>query len=197
MKFKITSVLFAVLTSFSISSFAQKAETYKVDASKSTITWVGKKFSGSHDGTIQLASGTLNIASKKLVGGGFEANMTSITTVDGGKGSANLDKHLKNDDFFGVDKFPTATFVIKKVEGAGADVKVTGDLTIKGKTSPVTFPAKLTFNADKTVSAVAEEIVIDRTKYGIEYKSKSVFSSIGNNFIYDDFTINVKLVAKK
>ncbi len=197
MKFKITSVLIAALTSFSLAAFAQKAETYTVDASKSTITWVGKKFSGSHDGSIQLASGTLNIAGKKLVGGGFEANMTSITTVDGGKGNANLDKHLKNDDFFGVDKFPTANFVIKKVEGAGADIKVTGDLTIKGKTSPVTFPAKLTFNADKTISAVAEEIAIDRTKYGIEYKSKSIFSSIGNNFINDDFTISVKLVAKK
>ena len=117
--------------------------------------------------------------------------------MDGDKPSPNLDKHLKNDDFFGVEKFPTANFVIKKVEGNGADVKITGDLTIKGKTNSVSFPAKVTWNADKTVSAVAEKVVIDRTKYGIEYKSKSIFSSIGDNFIYDEFILNVKLVAKK
>ncbi|RYF18942.1 MAG: YceI family protein, partial [Flavobacteriales bacterium] len=81
--------------------------------------------------------------------------------------------------------------------GTGTDVKITGDLTIKGKTNSISFPAKLTWNADKTVTAVAEKVTVDRTKYGIEYKSKSIFSSIGDNFIYDDFTLAVKLVAKK
>jgi polyisoprenoid-binding protein YceI len=198
MKLKITSILMlALVASFSFFAFKPKADVYTVDVTKSTINWEGKKFSGSHTGTVALTSGTLGFNGKKLVEGGFIANMTTIQTLDGGKPSPNLDKHLKNDDFFGVEKFPAANFVIKKVEGNGADVKITGDLTIKGKTNPVTFPAKLTWNADKTVTAVAEKIVIDRTKYGIEYKSKSIFSSIGDNFIYDDFTIDVKLVAKK
>ncbi|MGE6218858.1 YceI family protein [Nubsella zeaxanthinifaciens] len=195
MKLKITSILMlAVVASFSFLAFAPRADVYTVDAAKSTVTWEGKKFSGSHNGTVALTSGTLQFTGKKLVGGGFVANMTTIKDADG---SAGLEKHLKNDDFFGVEKFPAANFVIKKVEGSGADVKITGDLTIKGKTNSVSFPAKLTWNADKSVSAVAEKIVVDRTKYGIEYKSKSIFSSIGDNFIYDDFTISVNLVAKK
>lgn len=198
MKLKITSILMlAVVASFSFLAFAPKADVYTVDLSKSSVAWEGKKFSGAHTGSVGLTSGTLSFNGKKLAGGDFVANMTTIKTMDGDKPSPNLDKHLKNDDFFGVEKFPTANFVIKKVEGNGADVKITGDLTIKGKTNSVSFPAKVTWNADKTVSAVAEKVVIDRTKYGIEYKSKSIFSSIGDNFIYDEFTLNVKLVAKK
>jgi len=195
MKLKIASILMlAVAASFSFLAFAPKADVYTVDVAKSSITWEGKKFSGSHNGTVALTSGTLQFNGKKLVEGGFIADMTTIKDADG---NANLEKHLKADDFFGADKFPAANFVIKKVEGAGADVKITGDLTIKGKTNPVTFDAKITWNADKTVTAVADKITIDRTKYDIKFKSKSIFSDIGNNFIYDDFTIAVKLVAKK
>ncbi|RZJ79797.1 MAG: YceI family protein [Flavobacterium sp.] len=198
MKLKITSILMlAVLAGFSFLAFTPKADVYTVDVTKSTVNWEGKKFSGAHTGSIALTSGNLQFNGKKLVQGGFIADMTSIKTMDGEKPSPNLDKHLKNDDFFGVEKFPAANFVIKKVEGAGTDVKITGDLTIKGKTNSITFPAKLTWNADKTVTAVAEKVTVDRTKYGIEYKSKSIFSSIGDNFIYDDFTLAVKLVAKK
>lgn len=198
MKLKITSILMlALVASFSFFAFKPKADVYNVDLTKSTINWEGKKFSGAHTGTIALTSGNLQFNGKKLVEGGFIADMTSIKTMDGEKPSPNLDKHLKNDDFFGVDKFPAANFVIKKVEGNGTDVKITGDLTIKGKTNSISFPAKITWNADKTVTAVAEKVTVDRTKYGIEYKSKSIFSSIGDNFIYDEFTFAVKLVAKK
>lgn len=198
MKLKIASILMlAVAASFSFLAFTPKADVYTVDVAKSSITWEGKKFSGSHNGTVALTSGTLQFNGKKLAEGGFIANMTTIQTLDGGKPNAKLDGHLKADDFFGVDKFPAANFVIKKVEGAGADVKITGDLTIKGKTNPITFNAKIAWNADKTVTATADKITIDRTKYDIEYKSKSIFSNIGDNFIYDDFTIAVKLVAKK
>jgi len=197
MKLKNTSILLLAVAagfSFLFAAFSPKADTYTVDVSKSTITWEGKKFTGGHNGTVDLTSGTLIFNGKKLTDGGFIANMTTIKDADKNGG---LEKHLKADDFFGVEKFPAAQFVIKKVEGNGANVNVTGDLTIKGVTNPITFPATITWNADKTVSAVAEKIVIDRTKYGIQFRSKSIFSNIGDNFIYDDFTISVKLVAKK
>lgn len=199
MKLKITSILLlAVIASFSFFAFAPKADIYTVDITKSSISWEGKKFAGSHNGTVNLTSGTLGFNGKKLAQGGFVANMTTIKTMDGGeKPNPGLDKHLKADDFFGIEKFPAANFVIKKVTANGDNVNITGDLTIKGITNSVTFPATIAWNADKTVSATAEKIVIDRTKYGIQFKSKSVFSNIGDNFIYDDFTLSVKLVAKK
>ena len=195
MKFKITLMLTLAFTaSLYATVFAQKMETYNVDIAKSAVTWSGKKFSGAHNGTVALTSGSLSFNGKKLLSGGFIANMHTIKDADG---SAKLEGHLKADDFFGVEKFPTTNFAIKKVEGNGTSLKITGDLTIKGKTNTISFPAKLTWNSDKSVTAVADKITIDRTKYGIEYKSKSIFSSIGDNFIYDDFVIGVKLVAKK
>lgn len=195
MKLKITSILLlAVVSSFSFLAFAPKADVYTVDVTKSSITWEGKKFAGSHNGTVNLTSGTLAFNGKKLAEGGFVVNMTTIKDADK---NAGLEKHLKADDFFGAEKFPAANFVIKKVDGSGANVNVTGDLTIKGVTSSITFPATIAWNADKTVTATADKITIDRTKFGIQFKSKSVFSNIGDNFIYDDFTLAVKLVAKK
>lgn len=195
MKLKITSILLlAVVASFTFFAFAPKADVYTVDVTKSEITWEGKKFAGSHNGTVNLTLGTLGFTGKKLTEGGFVANMTTIKDADK---NAGLEKHLKADDFFGVEKFPAANFVIKKVAGNGPAVNITGDLTIKGVTQSITFPATVVWNADKTVTATADKIVIDRTRFGIQFKSKSVFSNIGDNFIYDEFTIGVKLVAKK
>lgn len=198
MKLKLSAILMVAVLSVSFLAFTPKADTYTVDLTKSSISWEAKKLVGGHTGFVDLTSGTLVFNGKKLAGGGFIANMTTIKTMDNGtKPNAGLDKHLKADDFFGVEKHPAANFTIKKVQGSGANLNITGDLTIKGVTKSVTFPATVTWNADKTISAVAEKIEIDRTKYGIQYRSKSVFSDIGDKMIEDNFTISVKLVAKK
>ncbi|WP_316798577.1 YceI family protein [Pedobacter frigidisoli] len=194
MKLKISSI-FLLVAVVSLSAFTTiKPVTYTVDAAKSTITWIGKKVTGSHNGTISLQSGTLNVDGKKVTGGTFTIDMNSIKDADG---SAKLEGHLKADDFFGTAKFPTATFVITKVTGADANLTVTGNLTIKGITKPLSFPASVTVNTDGTVSALAGKITVDRTKYDIRYGSKSFFDSIGDKAIDDNFEIGVKLVAKK
>ena len=195
MKLKISSI-FLLVAVVSLSAFKSpvKPVAYTVDPAKSTITWVGKKVTGSHNGTIALQSGTLNVDGKKVTGGTFTIDMNSIKDADG---STKLEGHLKADDFFGTAKFPTSTFVITKVAGSGAALTVTGNLTIKGITKPVTFPATVAVNADGTVSALAGKILVDRTKYDIRYGSKSFFDSIGDKAIDDNFEIGVKLVAKK
>lgn len=195
MKLKISSI-FLLVAVVSLSAFKNptKPVSYTVDAAKSTITWIGKKVTGSHNGTIALQSGTLNVDGKKVTGGTFTLDMNSIKDADG---SAKLEGHLKADDFFGVAKFPTSTFVITKITGSGANLNVAGNLTIKGITKPLTFPATVTVNADGTVSALAGKIVVDRTKYDIKYGSKSFFDSIGDKAIDDNFELAVKLVAKK
>ena len=121
-----------------------------------------------------------------------------MTTIKDADKSARLEGHLKADDFFGTDKFATSTFVIKKVTAAAANqVNVTGDLTIKGVTNSITFPASVAWNADGSVSATAEKVIVDRTKFGIKYRSKGMFPDVGDKMIYDDFELSVKLVAKK
>lgn len=197
MKLKLSAILMIAFTSVSILAFGPKADTYNVDVTKSTISWEAKKLVGGHTGFVDLTSGTLTFNGKKLTGGGFIANMTTVKTSDNGKPNAGLDKHLKADDFFGVEKFPASNFVIKKVVGNSTNVTITGDLTMKGVTNSITFPATIVWNADNTITATADKIVIDRTKYGIQYRSKSVFSDIGDKMIEDNFTIAVKLTAAK
>jgi polyisoprenoid-binding protein YceI len=196
MKLKLTSLalLIVVIASSAFIAPVFKADTYKVDASKSSITWVGKKLTGSHNGTIDLQSGALSFNGKKLAGGNFVIDMTTIKDADK---SANLEKHLKADDFFGTDKFASSTFTIKKVAGNGNTVNVTGDLTIKGITNSITFPATLVWNTDGSVTASADKVSVDRTKFGIKYKSKSIFPDVGDKMINDEFELAIKLVAKK
>jgi polyisoprenoid-binding protein YceI len=166
------------------------AQTKKIDASKSSIHWVGKKVTGSHEGTITLKEGTLIFKGKKLVGGNFTVDMTTINTTDlEGKGKANLDGHLKSDEFFGVEKFPTATLVIKSLGEKGNGVyAVTADLTIKGKTESIKFDLTVGKNAAET------SLKVDRTKYGIQYGSGSFFDNLGDKTINDEFELKVKLV---
>ncbi|CAM3967675.1 YceI family protein [Flavobacterium cucumis] len=171
-------------------SFASTAQTAKkVDVSKSTINWVGKKVTGAHEGTIALKEGALIFKGKKVVGGNFTVDMTTINTTDlDGKGKANLDGHLKSDDFFGVEKFPTATLVFKSIGEKGNGVyAVTADLTIKGKTESIKFDLTVAGNTATTT------LKVDRTKYDIKYGSGSFFSDLGDKTIYDDFDLTVKL----
>lgn len=194
-------ILFAALcfTVIAFMAFKPKAaDTFKIDLTASSLLWVANKVTGSHNGTIKPSAGTLIFDGKTLKGGEFTIDMTSITITDlTGNSNQNLLKHLKNDDFFSVDKFPTSTFKITKVSKAGTDrVNITGNLTIKGITQPLTFPASV--KADKNVVvAVAKGIKVDRTKYDIKYRSKNFFGDIGDKAIEDEFTLDINLVAKK
>lgn len=196
MKSKLTSLvlLLIVVASSAFVAPVFKADPYKVDAEKSSIAWLGKKLTGSHNGSIALKSGSLIFNGKTLTGGDFVIDMTTIKDADK---SENLEKHLKADDFFGTDKFATSTFVIKKVTGNGSNINVTGNLTIKGITNSITFPATLAWNADGSVTATASKVIVDRTKFGIKYKSKSIFPDVGDKMINDEFELAIKLVAKK
>jgi len=162
------------------------AQTKKVDIAKSKITWVGKKVTGQHDGTVNLKEGALVFKGNKLTGGTFTVDMNSISTKDleAGKGKEKLDGHLKNDDFFGTDKYPTSTLVFKTIKDKGNDVyTVTADLTIKGKTNPVTFDITAKGGTAST------KFNINRTKYDIKYGSGSFFDNLGDKAINDDFEI--------
>ncbi|MFM1913750.1 MAG: hypothetical protein RIR51_1602 [Bacteroidota bacterium] len=172
-------------------SFAQN-KTLKISNSASSIQWYAEKVTGKHNGTVDLKSGEVSISGNKLVGGSFTVELSSLKDVDiedaGYRGK--LEGHLKSADFFDAEKFPTATFKIKSVNGN----TISGDMTIKGKTNPVSFPATVSITNGKLVASA--EITIDRTKYGLIYNSKSFFASIGDKAIYDDFKLVVKLVSE-
>jgi polyisoprenoid-binding protein YceI len=195
---KLTTLLFSV-TAVALVAFKPVAPVaFKVDTDKSKIEWTGKKVTGQHMGIIKLTSGEVITNGKVPTGGNFVIDMKSMDNTDlQGNSKGQLMGHLKSDDFFGVEKYPTATFAATKIAPAGANkVNVSGNLTIKGKTNPITFPAIYTL-AGKTLTVVASEVKVDRTLYDIRYGSKSFFESIGDKAIDNEFLLNITLVATK
>jgi polyisoprenoid-binding protein YceI len=178
----------AIALLMAVSTIAS-AQMKKVDASKSSISWIGKKVTGQHSGTINLKEGSLNFKGKKLTGGSFVVNMTSLNTTDlSGEYQEKLNGHLKDDDFFGTEKYPTSKLVFKKIADKGNGVyNVTGDLTIKDVTAPINFV--LTVKG----ATASTSLKIDRTKFGIKYGSGSFFDSLGDRAIADEFELNVNL----
>lgn len=174
---------------------AVMASSQKVDVQKSKVEWTGKKVTGQHNGTIDLQQGSLEVNKGKLTGGKIVMDMQSIKNVDLTDESYNskLIGHLKSDDFFSVEKYPTSLLDITKVEGTGANLTVTGNLTIKGKTNPVTFP--VTVSREGKNNIYKGTITVDRTKYDVRYGSKSFFNDLGDKAINDEFTLDFHLVA--
>lgn len=177
------------------------AETYNVQPQLSTLGWVGKKVGGQHNGTIELKSGTVQVKGTQLVGGTFVADMTTMKNTDLTDADYNgkLMGHLKSDDFFAVDKNPTATFVITSIkplkdDANGNNATITGNLTIKGKTNPVSFPAKV--GVKNGVAAASGVATIDRTKYDVKYGS-TLFGAAADKAIDDNFALSFNVIAKK
>lgn len=185
----VKSIAIALVVAFT--ALTASAQTKKIDASKSTIAWVGKKVTGQHNGTVNFKDGALTFKGGKLTGGTFTIDMNSIVATDlkAGEGKEKLEGHLKADDFFGTATNPTSTLVFTSVKEKSKNVyTVTADLTIKGKTAPVTFD----LTTGKKAASTAFNV--DRTKYGITFGSKNFFEGIGDKAVYDEFELTVKLV---
>ena len=200
---KMTVVLLA-LAVLMLSGFTVAQTKYSVNTEKSNLEWLGEKVTGKHNGTIALKSGSLMVDGESITGS-FVVDMTSLKNsdlpVDGDYNQAKLEGHLKSDDFFGVANHPTATFKITKVlpykarEGQKANHKVSGELTIKGTTHPISFPAFIEFS-DNGFTATGTATV-DRSKYNVKYGSGSFFSGLGDKLIYDDFYLTLNIVGSK
>ncbi|WP_299438011.1 YceI family protein [uncultured Aquimarina sp.] len=186
MKTKLKSLILAVTLIAATYSYAQQKE---IKASESSINWTGKKVTGQHTGTLNFSSGFLNFENNSLSGGEFVVDMTSlaVTDLEAGKGKEKLEGHLASDDFFGVKDHKSAKLVIKKASKMDGGYKVTGDLTIKGKTNPISFD--LTVNR----GSASTTLNVDRTKYDIKYGSGSFFDNLGDKTISDEFELAINL----
>lgn len=195
---KLTTLFVAVIAVALVAFKPVAPVTFKVDTQKSKIEWTGKKVTGQHTGTIKLASGEVATNGKVPTGGKFTIDMNSIDCTDlSGDGKGKLLGHLKSEDFFGTEKYPTAEFTATKIAAAGAGkVNVTGNIVIKGKTSVITFPATYAI-AGNNLTVTATDVKVDRTKHDIRYGSKSFFESIGDKAIDDEFLLNINLVATR
>lgn len=196
--------ILALTLALSTSAFAQTATkeqttTYKVDTQKTKINWEGSKVTGKHNGTVSVKNGNLVFKGAELTGGEIVVDMNSMTVTDLASDKATADKflgHMKSPDFFDTQKFPESKLMIKSTKKNGNDLDVTGDLTMIGKTQPVTFKVTDWKWTDKMVTGKAN-VKVDRTKYGLKYGSGQFFKGLGDKMIHDEFTLNIDLTATR
>jgi polyisoprenoid-binding protein YceI len=167
-------------------------ERLTADKDKTTLQWLGEKVLGQHTGTINLQDGWLSLKDNKIISGEFTIDMTTIKESESNQ---MLEKHLKSDDFFGVEKFPTSKLSITGSDpfDKGSAI-VRGSLTIKGITNPIEFKAAMQKKDEGTWFFT--NITVDRTKYNIRYGSGSFFDNLGDKTIYDEFKLKVNLLVK-
>lgn len=173
-------------------------EKYVIDKKESVVTWKGSRLFSSergHIGNVYISKGELIIEKGQLVGGAVVVDMNTITDPIHGSDN-NLINHLKDPDFFDVKKFPVSTFAITRVASADeGNIKITGNLTIKGITHAVTFPAKIEVK-DGIVNANGE-VTIDRTQWDVRYRSGKFYDNLADKTISDSIEFDMKIVAKK
>ena len=189
MKNTIKTVTFAIIAIVTLSFTTMETEKKDIKIKNSKVVWKGYKVTGSHEGTINIKSGSLSFNDGKLTGGECSIDMTTLVSTDlTGEYKGKLEGHLKADDFFGVSKFPISTLEITKAKHQkGNTYECTAAITIKGKTEIITF------NTDINKDSAVAKIKIDRTKFDIKYGSGSFFKGLGDNMIYDEFDLNINL----
>ena len=157
--------------------------------SLSSLVWKGSALGKAHFGTVDF-EGSLGASDGKLMSGLLIFDMRTINTQDlGGTSKEKLDNHLKNKDFFNVEKFPSAQLAIKSFDGKN----LIGDLTIKEVTKEIRFPASLEITPNSIVGKA--NFTINRTDYGVLYGSGNFFDIAKDKVISDEIDFNVLIKA--
>jgi len=163
---------------------ASAADTkYSLTGDNTNLTFIGTKAKGKHDGGFKKMTGTATVTDGDLSTLKIEVDIDvdSIYSDD-----TKLTGHLKGPDFFGVKDNPTATFKTTKVEKSDKGYKITGDLTMLGKTKSVILPA--TVEATGDTLTITSDFKIDRTNWGMVY---------GKGQIDNDVALKLSVKAKK
>ncbi|WP_298310506.1 YceI family protein [uncultured Aquimarina sp.] len=173
----------------------QKAYTqnFELDTRKSELFWTGKAAFTSYSlkGTIATKKGIISISDTTITALNIFIDMKSLDHENN-----DLKNHLKNEDFFEVKAFPKATFLINNViEISNKKAILHGALTIKGKTNTENIAVRI----EQAESGITLKFnhTIDRTKYGVNHNSPSIFKRMKENAIADEFTLEGTLIFLK
>ncbi len=179
---------------------SSQLHTYRLDTSQSIIYWVGTKSTGSfHNGSLKFLSGELLFNDSILFSGSVTADMHTLKVLDIVDTDENkdLETHLKDADFFDVSQFPTAHYRFNFAENhlhPDSLTTVHGVITIKDIAQPLVVKARIA-RAGNTVMISVPEFTVDRTQFGIMYKSQKLLDKVKDKFIRDEFGLNLKLIA--
>ena len=175
----------AGLLAAAVLAAAATADTFPLTGENTKVEFTGTKKGGKHDGGFKSVSG-----SATTTGGDPTSLKLDVVIQTDSLWSDNekLTGHLKAPDFFDVKTNPTAKFVsesVEKLPDAKSIYKVSGNLTLNGKTRSISFPAVITLGEAVTLNS---EFKINRQDFGMSY---------GSGKVDDIVTIRVKVDAKK
>ena len=150
-----------------------RAGTYTLDSEHGKITW-----SVDHLGLSTYYGQFVNVAAELTLDPANPSNSRLTATIpltDVDSNSDGLDRHLQTADFFDTANHPTATFTATSIRVDDEDpteAEITGDLTLRGVTRPVTFEAE--FNGAGEMRGQYKvgfdgEATIRRSEFGIDY----------------------------
>lgn len=174
---------------------------YTVVSAESAIHWTGRNNNGSHEGTVDLKDGRLEVADS--MSGVFTLDMKSLRNRDlaGDPLQPVLENHLASDDFLFTKMFPQAEFVISDIaenEDAPATMPnhtIRGVLELRGVKREISFPAHIR-NLDDGRIALLANFDFDRTEWGIIYGSARFFQYLGYHVVYDLISVDIRLVLE-
>jgi len=196
------AVLMSSGVAFSVTAVAEGEKKVEISASESSITWVGRKVTGSHSGTVPLKSGEVLVEGDSIKSGKFGIDLSgvAVTDITDAKNNAKLVGHLKSPDFFAADLFPTVEFTIDsatplaKPLASGENTTIKGTLAIKGISKPVEFPAQV--GVKDGIAQARGKAKLDRTQWDIRYGSGKFFQGLGDKLIYDEFEVDFDIKGK-
>ncbi len=159
---------------------------YTVDEEASQLEWFGTRIVGrSHTGTVPFKTSSIVVIDGE-VQGSIYFDIPNITS-----NNEDLTEHLLSGDFFEIENYPEAVFVI----GSAQNGIISGQLTIKDNTESISIPVIVT-ETDSTV-VLEGQTIIDRTDFGMTYESGTFFQALGDKAIRDDVDISFVLVLVK
>lgn len=178
---------------FIFQSFRQD-NTYKIDPSKSSMTWRMPIAGGEHFGTIKIKSGYLVYDGSGVTAGTFTIDLNTVKDIDlEAEKQPKIEAHIRSEDFFETARYPYATFVIDKTETeAGKGLMAYGKLTIKNITKPVSFPFSLK-KFGNTIYVVADKIEINRKDYDVVIKNKGIKGKLEELAIDNVFNVGFSI----
>lgn len=182
----------------------QQDGSYRIDVENSRLEWIGRNLNNRHFGRIAIQRGELVIVEGKPSAGSIVLDMTTLSNLDLQDPAWHdmLLRHLRSDDFFAVERFPTASFSLTGwAVQAGASPEApngiaTGDLTIRDVSRPISFPAIVAPQQDGSIKAHAA-FDIDRTLWDVSYGSCKLFERLGMHLVHDMISLELFVVARR
>jgi len=145
----------------------------------STLEWTGglKFINNNHNGNLKIKTGSLFLEDKTNIIGTIVVDMLSMANIDLPDSKKEyLIGHLRSEDFFHVERFPTASLkinnskILEKQSSGKYNMEVSGDLTIKSITKPITFTAIVDLDSD--VKSATGTMQFNRADFGVQYRTE-------------------------